>query len=258
VAVEQHAIKLTQWAEGVSVLEFTSGRRANAMHIALVTDLLETVRKLNDDTSLRVLVIRGGAGVFSGGADLGPFLEMDEQQYRHYIETEFALFDAIEGLPFLTIAAMEGPCLGNAAEMALACDYRIAASTARFGLAETRVGFQGPADRITKYVGIGVAKKLLYAGLIITAAESEAMGIVSEVVAPDALDARLREFAAECAALPAVAIRATKRNLARAYATTREMIEGEIAASLECYRTTDFREGVTAFFEKRPARFQGR
>jgi enoyl-CoA hydratase/carnithine racemase len=258
VAVEQHAIQLTRGAEGVAVLEFTSGRRANAMHIALVSDLLDTVRTLHGDASLRALVIRGGAGVFSGGADLGPFLEMDEQSYRTYIETEFALFDAIEELPFVTIAALEGPCLGNAAEMALACDYRVAASTSRFGLAETRVGFQGPADRITKYVGIGVAKKLLYAGLIITAAEAESMGIVSEVVAPEELDARVRAFAEECAALPAVAIRATKRNLARAYATTREMVEGEIAASVECYRTSDFREGVTAFFEKRPARFLGR
>lgn len=258
MAVEQHAITVSTLSEGVSVLEFSSGRRANAMHIALVSELLDTVRRLHDDATLRVLVIRGAGTVFSGGADLGPFLEMDEQQYRTYIETEFALFDAIEGLPFITIAALEGPCLGNAAEMALACDYRLASSTSRFGLAETRIGFQGPADRITKYVGIGLAKKLLYAGEIIIAGEAEALGLVTEVVEPERLDERVAAFAAECAALPAVAIRATKRNLARAYRTTPEMVEGEIAASLECYRTSDFREGVTAFFEKRSPQFRGR
>lgn len=258
MAIQNHSVDLTQWSEGVTVLEFTSGRRANAMHLALVTELLEITQRLAADESLRVLVIRGVGGVFSGGADLGPFLTMEEAEYRTYIQTEFRLFDAIERLPCITIAAIQGPCLGNAAQMALACDYRVASSDSRFGLAETRVGFQGPSDLITKYVGIGIAKKLLYGGLILTAPEAEAYGLISEVVPSGGVDERLHVFAAECAALPAVAIRITKRNLARAYGGTQEMIDAEIAASIECYHTLDFREGVSAFFEKRPAKFRGR
>jgi enoyl-CoA hydratase/carnithine racemase len=257
VATQNHSIDLTRWSEGVAVLQFTSGRRANAMHLALVTELLEIIERLDADESLRVLVIRGGGAVFSGGADLGPFLTMEEAEYRTYIQTEFRLFEALERLPCITIAAIQGPCLGNAAQMALACDYRLASHDSRFGLAETRVGFQGPSDLITKYVGIGVAKKLLYGGLILTAPEAEGYGLISEVVQAADLDARLHVFAAECEALPAVAIRITKRNLARAYGGSQEMIDAEIAASLECYRTLDFREGVSAFFEKRPPQFRG-
>lgn len=254
----EHRVALEQTGEMVWTLRFTSGRRANAMTFDLVRELAETVEDVRSREDVRVLVLRGGERVFSGGADLAPFLEMDETQYRAYIEAEFGLFDAIETLPMLTVAALEGPCLGNAAEMALACDYRIASSAARFGLAETRVGFQGPSDRITKFVGIGVAKNLLYQGLILTAAEAQGHGLVTDVAEPEALDQRVMDFTAELAALPAVAIRATKRNLGRAYATPREVIEAEIAASLECYRTSDFREGVAAFFEKRPAKFLGR
>jgi enoyl-CoA hydratase/carnithine racemase len=244
-------------AHGVARLRFSTGRVLNAMTLPAVEDLLACASELQRRTDIRVLTIEGTDEAFSGGADLRSMEQLDESGYVHYINTEFELFHRIDVLPFITVAVISGPCLGNAAELVLGCDFRIAASTAVFGLAETRVGFQGPTQRLTQYVPIGVAKDLLFRGRILDAGEALALGLFNEVVDPVALPALGRSFAEELAQLPPVAVRITKRNIASAYEAMSSGTDQEIASSLECYRTTDFREGVAAFFAKRQPNFTG-
>lgn len=243
---------------GIAELRFSTGRSANAFTLDFIDRLLELVRDLEKRDDIKVLVLRSEGPVFSGGADLKAIGAMDPETYERYIRTEFELFGAVETLPMITVAALTGLCLGNAAELALACDFRLASTELRFGLAETRVGFQGPAQRLTRYVGLGVAKDLLYFGRIIDASRSEELGLVTASVAANQFDETVARFAEEAAALPAVAIGWTKRNVARAYAPAEGSLEAEIDASQACYQTEDFREGVAAFAEKRSPRFQGR
>ena len=108
---------------------------------------------------MRVLVITGTATVFSGGADLNDLNALDDEAYRHYIATEYRLFAEVEDLPLVTVAVIAGPCIGNGTELALACDVRICAADARIGLPEMQVGFVAPAQRLTRYVGIGQARR---------------------------------------------------------------------------------------------------
>jgi enoyl-CoA hydratase/carnithine racemase len=241
---------------GIATLRFTTGSPANTMNLPFVEAWLELTRELAARDDIRVLVIRGPEGQFSGGADLKRAAELDAAQWEHYIRSEFALFAEIDALPFVTIAVLDGVCLGNGAELALACDLRLAAERARFGLPETAVGFQGPAQRITRYVGIGTAKRLLYEGVILGADESRDLGIVQWVAPTAELDAVARSTAERYAALPPVAVRETKRNLAVAYELPPE--DNEIKSSLVTGNSEDALEGRNAFFEKRAPVFRGR
>src|SRR3954452_19123806 len=147
---------------GIDRLRFDTGRPLNAMTLPLVEEFVVVARELASREDVRVLCIEGTTVAFSGGADLRTMDELDENGYTHYIHTEFELFDLVDTLPFITVAVINGPCIGNAAELALGCDFRIASTTSSFGLAETRVGFPGPTQRLTQYVPIGVAKDLLF------------------------------------------------------------------------------------------------
>ena len=243
---------------GVSELVFGSGRPANAFTLELIDAFLALVRRIEGRHDIRVLVIRSAGAAFSGGADLGAMGSMSAETYQRYIAAEFELFAAIEELPLVTIAALVGACLGNAAELALACDFRVATDDVKFGLPETKLGFQGPALRLTRFVGIGVAKDLLYHGRVLDGPAAAALGLVTRSVPAADFDAAVAAAVAEAAALPAVAIRATKRNVHRAYSPDPDALQAEIDASKICYATEDFREGVAAFWARRPPVFQGR
>ena len=104
---------------GVAELVFGSGRPVNAFTLDLIDAFLALVRRIEGRTDIRVLVIRSAVASFSGGADLGAMGSMSAETYQRYIAAEFELFAAIEGLPLVTIAALAGACLGNAAELAL-------------------------------------------------------------------------------------------------------------------------------------------
>jgi enoyl-CoA hydratase/carnithine racemase len=254
-----YEIELKALGNHVRELRFESGAGGNAMTLPLAEGLLRCLAELeHDHEDLRVLVVRGGERSFCAGADLKAIAEWDDDTYSHYVETEFQLFAALDRLPVVTVAAMQGACFGNAAELALACDFRIAHEACRYGFTETRVGFQGPAQRLTHFVGIGVAKRLLFDGEILSAAEAHELGLITEVASADVFDEQVERAAARYAALPAVAVRVMKRNLAAAYPITHAMEESEKASSFETFHTQDAREGFASFFEKRSPVFRGR
>lgn len=238
-------------------LRFNSRRPLNAVTIDLVSDLLDTVRSLTAKPELRVIVFRGLDDVFTGGADLRAVASFNTDQYRHYIETEFALFAAVEALPFITVAALTGACIGNGAELALACDFRLATERVVFALPEAKLGVQGPTQRLPKFVGLGVAKDLLYRARVLRAEEALKLGLVTEVIASSDQDAAITRFVDELVTLPPVATRITKQNIESAYVAASSGLATEIDSSMRTRGTNDFREGVAAFFEKRSARFSG-
>lgn len=241
----------------VAWLRFASDHPANVITAELLERFLEAVDALEADPP-RVLVVSGRDDVFSGGADLGSLRAMSDDAYRAYIAAEYRLFRRVDLLPFVTIAVVAGPCIGNAAELALACDLRLAAESARIGFPEPRVGFVAPAQRLTRFVGIGRAKELLYTGAVLRAAQAQAEGLVTAVAADDRLAHATEEMVATYASYAPVALRLTKEGVGRAYGVSDDHDEAERSAAFATFKTDDFREGSAAALERRQANFNGR
>ncbi|MCD2194736.1 enoyl-CoA hydratase/isomerase family protein [Actinomycetospora endophytica] len=238
----------------VATLRFASGHPLNVLDSPTLDDLLARVRELAADRTIRVLLITGSESVFSGGADLRDLGGLDDDAYRHYIATEYRLFAEVEALPLITVAVIAGPCVGNGAELALACDFRICATDTRIGLPEMRVGFVSPAQRLATYVGIGKAKELLYGGRLLPAAEALELGLVTTVT--DDLPGETERAARRWAGCAPTALAITKAGLHRCYGIDadppgRTFDAQEQAAAFATFRGPDFAEGSAAALEGR-------
>lgn len=240
----------------IATLRFTSEHPMNVFTTDTLEEMLRHVRALHDDRAIRVLIIRGNDTVFSGGADLTYLGGLDHEAYRHYIATEYTLFAAVEDLPLITVAAISGPCIGNATELALACDFRIVAEDARIGLPEMKVGFVSPAQRLTAYVGIGKAKELLYGGRLLAAAEAAELGLVTAVA--EDLEAETEKAARRYAGYAPYALPFTKAGVQRCYGLTgngRRFDAEEQAAAFATFTGPDFPEGAAAALDGRRPSF---
>lgn len=240
----------------VATLRFAGEHPLNVLDAATLEALLAGVREVAADRAVRVLVLTGRDDVFSGGADLTHLAALDDDAYRRYLATEYTLFAELEDLPLVTVAVVAGACVGNGAEMALCCDFRILDATARIGLPEMRVGFVSPAQRLARLVGMGRAKEILYGGRLLPAAEALDLGLVT-VVAED-LGAETARATARWAAVAPYALPFTKAGIHRAYGVdgtgARPFDQLEQAAAFATFRGPDFAEGSDAALAgRRPA-----
>ena len=235
----------------VAILRFMSEHPMNVFTVETLAALREKVAEVAADRAVRVLIIIGKDTVFSGGTDLTYLGSLDDAAYRHYIATEYALFAEVEELPVVTVAALAGPCVGNATELALACDFRICTADVRIGLPEMKIGFASPAQRLTAYVGIGRAKELIYSGRLVPAAEALELGLVTTVT--DDLFGELERASARYASWSAYALPFTKLGINRCYA--RAYDAEEQAAAFATFRGPDFAEGAAAALDGRRPRF---
>jgi enoyl-CoA hydratase/carnithine racemase len=231
---------------------------------ALSKTVLREIRAALEDFAARDDV---GAVVFTGAGEKAFIAGADITQLVNYtladgLASEMArLYDYIEDYDKPTIAAVNGFALGGGNELAMSCDIRIAAESARFGLPETNLGVlpgAGGTQRLTRLVGKGRAVELILTGRIFGAGEAKDMGLVSDVV-PDAglLDAA-RALAEEIMAKGPLAVRLAKLVIKTGAETDQRtgLVIERLAQSL-LYTTADKREGARAFIEKRPAEFQG-
>jgi enoyl-CoA hydratase/carnithine racemase len=248
----------------VATLRFAGDHPLNVLDVETLETLLARVREVAADRAVRVLVLTGRDDVFSGGADLPHLAALDDDAYRHYLATEYTLFAELEDLPLVTVAVIAGACVGNGAEMALCCDFRICNEGARIGLPEMRVGFVSPAQRLARLVGMGRAKELLYGGRLLPAAEALDLGLVTTVA--EDLAAETARATARWTAVSAYALPFTKAGIHRAYGLSpgtgaRPFDQLEQAAAHATFRGPDFPEGSDAalagrrpvFTSQRPA-----
>ena len=214
--------------------------------------------ELGADDTVRVVVLGGAGGNFTAGGDIAGFLDVSPEELSQLAWN----VAAAERCSKPVIARIEGYCLGVGLELALACDFRIAAEGAQLGLPEIGLGMipgSGGTQRLARLAGLGRAKDVIMRRKRISAADALAWGLLSEVVPAAGLDAAVAQAAEALITLSPLALAVAKRVLNQAYELPlREGLELE-GREFGFLRTTrDFREGVEAFVEKRPPRFEGR
>jgi 2-(1,2-epoxy-1,2-dihydrophenyl)acetyl-CoA isomerase len=226
--------------------------------------IAEATARAGDDRDVRALIVTGAGGVFSAGGDLKSMperLAMPTEARRAQLLGDAQAIALLRGLAKPTVAMIDGAAVGAGLSLALACDVRIASSTARLGAVFHKVGLTGDFGLLwllPRVVGPARAIDLLYAAEILDAARAEAIGLVTRVVAPERLLDETRAYAARLADGPPLALAMTKRGLQLGLERgLAEMLAWEAEAQAICSRSDDAREGVTAFFEKRKPRFTG-
>lgn len=229
----------------------------SAMHAALAAALRDA-----RDPEVRAVVITGAGRGFCVGQDLTEFREAPGDIGDRLRSTYHPNVLALRTLEKPVIAAVNGAAAGAGLSFACACDIRLAADTAAFVPAFVNIGLvpdSGGTYFIARLLGPARAFEWMSSGRRLTAAEAHAWGLVSEVVEADELPARAAARAAELAALPTRGIGMTKRLFDRAWgAPLEEQLEREAQLQAAATQTDDFREGVSAFLEKRPPAFRGR
>jgi 2-(1,2-epoxy-1,2-dihydrophenyl)acetyl-CoA isomerase len=257
----------SQVSDGVAVLTLARPEVLNAFNDELGHALLEAVEKAAAENDVRCIVITGEGRAFSSGEDLGALADGYKKGAAAplgnvLIDRYNPLIRAITSAPKPVVAALNGVAAGAGASLALACDFRIASAKAKLVLAFIKVGLvpdSGGIWWLTKLVGAAKAWELCSLGEPLSADEALRLNLVNRVVPPEEFEDAWRSFAAELAAGPTRAFALTKRLLRSA--TERPLdeqldLEGELQA--EAGRTQDHLEGVQAFLEKRPPRFEGR
>jgi enoyl-CoA hydratase/carnithine racemase len=258
--IEPSAIKVSRPRPGVALLTIAS-EPLGVLRLAVKRAMRQALTTLEADATVRCVVVAGTGKAFSVGSDIKEF-KLDAGWLLEAEREENALNAQIETARFPVIAACNGYTLGGGAVLALACDIRIAAASAKFGLPEVQLGAFASGSgtqRLAHLVGRGRALYLLLTGRILPAEEAKAFRLVEEVVADETLIERALELATAIAVMPPSAVAASKRcvNLGMRYGWDAGIaLESQLA--VEVGLSGDAEEGRRAFIEKRPPRFSGR
>jgi enoyl-CoA hydratase len=253
-------------ADAVLTLTLNRPDRLNAWHREMIGELRALADELTQATDVRVLVITGAGRAFSAGEDVGgmqALAEADTRVYRALARQVHSVFDTLEELELPVVAAINGVAAGGGLELALACDIRIASDAARVGLPENNVGLipgSGGISRLVKLVGLARAKEIvLLRGDMLSARDALDLGLVHRVVPTAEFSAEVEAVAARLAGKAPLALGLAKLALNRAanmgWGEGRDI---ERLAQSVLLPTQDHLEGVAAFREKRPPRWQGR
>ncbi|HVL89010.1 MAG TPA: enoyl-CoA hydratase-related protein [Actinomycetota bacterium] len=248
----------------VAVVTLNRPDRLNAMDADVFRLLTEHARRAAADPQVRAVVVRGEGRSFSSGLDISLFGQQASEDGvpRIDIESLQRAFTVYEECPKPTVAAVQGHALGGALQLAIACDIRIAATDAVFSAAEVRWGIipdLGATQRLPRLIGLGRAKEMVLTGRNVTADEAGHWGLVNRICEPDALLKEAMSLASQLAVGPPLALAAAKRLTGSALdRPVAEGLDREAQAQRTLLASQDFREAVTAGFEKRAPAYQGR
>ncbi len=238
----------------LAVVTFNRPEKRNAIDQTMVHELHDALDGLVADGEVQACLFTGaGDKAFVGGADIAQLRERTADDALKVINA--ALFNKIEALPFPTIAAVRGYCLGGGCELSMCCDLRVAGEGAKFGQPEVALGIipaAGGTQRLPRLVGLGRAKDLVLTGRIIGAAEALEMGLVNRVVPDDEVLAAARELAGQILRNGALAVRLAKLNLNNSARTGQDsalLLEQVSQAVL--FESEDKRQRMTDFLERK-------
>jgi Enoyl-CoA hydratase/carnithine racemase len=253
--------------EQVATITMNRGEALNALSLQLTIDLNAAIRQAVSD-SARAVLVTGTGRAFCSGGDLREMRVLAEKEGRieAFLEAPLkALHDVIllvRETPIPFVAAVNGVCAGAGTNLALACDIVIAAENASFNEAFVRIGLSpdcGGTFFLPRTIGEKLAAEMFMTGETVTAERAAQFGMINRVVAADDLMVEAMTMAAKLASAPTGSIGRIKRMLNSSFTNElREQLVLEHECQIESGRSDDFREGVAAFFEKRPPQFSGR
>lgn len=256
------SLVLQESLDRVAILTINRPDKRNALNGPTRAALMGALEQIRADESLRVVVITGaGDKAFIAGADIGEFEgRTPVDQFR--VMKGPSVFDAVESFPKPVIAMINGFALGGGCELAMACDFRIAAAGARLGQPEVNLGIipgGGGTQRLPRLVGSGNAYKLLFSGELVDAAEALRIGLVDDVVPDAQLRDRVLTLARTIAEKSPVALQLIKEAVRASLRTSLDDgLRLETTLFGVAFASQDKVEGVQAFLQKRKAEFQGR
>ncbi|MEN6350149.1 MAG: enoyl-CoA hydratase-related protein [Syntrophomonas sp.] len=246
----------------VRIITLNRPQTMNALTAGLIEEMDCALDMIADDRESRVLIITGGEKVFAAGGDIKAMMDCNPLGAKEYVEPIHRVFNKIADFNRPTIAAVCGHALGGGVELAAACDFRIAADNAAFGFPEINLGIfpaAGGSQRMPRLIGISKTKELMFTGDIINASRALAIGLVDQVAPRDELMQAVLELAAKLAAKAPLALSYVKKAI---HAGMDMDITAGLAQELEklmlLFSTSDQKEGMKAFAERRKPVFTGK
>ncbi|MFD2587301.1 enoyl-CoA hydratase/isomerase family protein [Croceitalea marina] len=246
----------------IAVITIDRPKKLNALNKDTIYELHEAFKELNADAEIKTIIITGsGEKAFVAGADISEFAHFSVKEGgKLAAKGQEILFDLIENLSTPVIAAVNGFALGGGLELAMACHFRVATDNAKMGLPEVSLGVipgYGGTQRLPQLVGKGKAMELIMTAGMLDAQKALDCGLVNYVVAQEELLPLCQKLASKISNNSSVAIKQAIKAVNAGYSYDKNGYAVEIDAFGGCFGTKDFKEGTTAFLEKRKANFPG-
>jgi len=245
---------------GVALVRLNRPESLNALNRALVSDLTQMLLELDQDSEVRAIVITGNERAFAAGADIKEMA--GDSAVDMLLLDQFQKWDQIKRLKKPLIAAVSGYALGGGCELAMLCDMIIASETAQFGQPEIKIGVipgAGGTQRLVRAIGKSRAMEHILTGRFFSAQQAYEWGLVSRVVPVELYLEEALRLAEEIASMPPIAVQLAKQAILKSYEMSlEEGLHFERRNFYLLFATEDQKEGMRAFSEKRPPRWQGR
>ncbi|MBL7777260.1 MAG: enoyl-CoA hydratase/isomerase family protein [Chitinophagales bacterium] len=244
----------------IALIELNRPKELNALNRELMLDIRDTLRELDDDDNVRVIILTGGQKVFAAGADIKQMATATAIDMLNI--DQFSTWDQIKRTKKPIIAAVSGFALGGGCELAMTCDMIVASETAKFGQPEIKIGTMpgaGGTQRLTRAVGKVQAMELVLTGKFLSAEDALSAGLINRIVPAELLLDETLVLAREIARQSPVAVKLAKEAVNQAFNSTLD--EGLIFERKNFYLTfasEDQKEGMAAFVEKRNPEFKGK
>ena len=253
---------LTVIENGVLTITINRPDKLNALNTETIAELKVAFKHVYENEIIKGAIVTGsGAKAFVAGADITEFTSLSQEQGATLSASGHVLFDMIEACPKPVVAAVNGFSLGGGNELAMSCHIRIASDNARFGQPEVKLGLipgYGATQRLVQLIGKGKALEFLMTADMISAEQAEKLGLVNYVTTPDQLMAKAHEVLNKILQQSPMAISAIIRSVNAYFTDGVNGYKVEIEEFGRCFGTEDFKEGTSAFIEKRKATFTGK
>ncbi len=241
--------------DAIGIIIINRPESLNALNIETLGEIRDAVTALNNEEDIKVLIFTGAGKAFIAGADIKQMKDMNENDAREFCNLGQKIFDIIENLDKPMIAAVNGFALGGGCELAMACDIRIASEQAKFGQPEVNLGVIpgfGGTQRLSRLVGKGIAKELIFTGEIIDAPTALRIGLINKIVAPENLMNEAIVMAQKIASKGPAAIMIAKSVINRGLEVDQPKgLAIEREGFVQCVASGEAKEGMEAFVEKR-------
>ena len=256
----EYLVSNSSYRKHIALVQLNRPKELNALNLQLMGELRDTLRELDQNEEVRVIIITGNEKAFAAGADIKQMA--DKTAIEMWQIDQFSTWDQIRKTKKPLIAAVSGFALGGGCELAMTCDMIIASESAKFGQPEIRIGVTpgaGGTQRLTKAIGKARAMEMVLTGKFITAKEAYAFGLINRIVPEELYLEEALKLAEEIAEMSPIATQLAKESVNRSFET--HLDEGltlERKNFYMAFASEDQKEGMNAFIEKRKPSYKGK